>query len=111
MQQMLLIVVKVLKKKLGIEAIEGNWRKVSYFKIPSTLIIPEGVVRIGECSFWNCFELKKVVIPKSVEYIKGYSFTGCFGTTVVLKKPKSEFKEIILNAFWGCKHVKEEVGN
>lgn len=50
---MLLIIVEMLKKKLGINAIEKDWidrvgSVKNYFKVPPTLIIPEGCKRIGK---------------------------------------------------------------
>ena len=134
---MLLGSVKMLKKRLGIEAIEsvGNWREkyiFSYFKIPSTLIIPgsvkvienatfiycnrlkkvvisEGVKEIGRFAFENCRNLKEVSIPESVETIESYAFNSCKYATIILKKHKKDFKSIGYWAFGGCYDVKEEV--
>ena len=77
---MLLQVVSMLKKKLGVEAIEMNWnydRTFDYFKIPPTLIIPEGCRRIGRSAFENCTSLKKVIFPVSLEVIDQWAFDGC----------------------------------
>lgn len=108
---MLFGAVNMLKKKLGIEVIEKDGCKRTWFKIPSLLIIPEGCKRIGWRSFWGCKKLKKVIIPKSVEVIKNYVFVGCEKATIILRKPKSEFKEIARSAFNGCRYVKEEIRN
>ena len=72
----------MLKKKLGIEAIEVNWSVrhnclIDYFKIPSTLIIPEGCDHIGDYAFWSYNELKEVIIPKSVVEIGYKAFFEC----------------------------------
>ena len=103
----------MLKKKLGIEAIEKDWYSdinlTDHFKIPSPLIIPENVERIGIDAFCCYRKLKKVVIPSSVKWIRDYAFWGCEKAVIILKKPKSEFKFIALNAFQICKDVKEEV--
>ena len=101
----------MLKKKLGIEAIEKNWNiRVdyidAYYKIPSTLIIPEGCREIGDAAF-RCGELKKVVIPESVEWIGYCAFYGCRQATIVIQKPRSEFKYIGSCAFDYCKGVKD----
>ena len=105
----------MLKKKLGIEAIEGDLYNdeelTKYFKIPSTLTIPEGCVRIGNFAFWRCEELEKVVIPKSVGWIGLHAFWGCKNATIILKKHKKDFEEIDELAFYGCKDVKEKVRN
>ena len=101
----------MLKKKLGINAIERNYFhgcSEDYFKIPSTLIIPEGCTWIGYAAFEFCTNLKEVVIPESVEEIGNWAFGGC---TITLKKPESVFKEIGENAFDYAKDVKEEVRN
>lgn len=126
----------MLKKRLGVEVTERDWhlekgRLRDYFKVPSILIIPESVVEIGRQAFWNCNEIKKViipegvkeigrsafnlcknlreaVIPESVEKIDSWAFFECKNAIIVLKKPRSEFKEIGVYAFEGCKDVKEE---
>ena len=63
----------MLKKKLGLNAIEESWfiggRLAISFKIPSTLIIPEGCERIGVNVLYGCRKLREVIIPKSVERI------------------------------------------
>lgn len=129
----------MLKKRLGIEAIERDKSLLdgvnvgTYFKVPSTLIIPEGVKEIGDFAFEFCTNLKEVKIPESVEEIKKYAFCGCkelkeviisknveeigsraFGgcnnATIILRKLESEFKEIGNQAFYGVRDVKEEVG-
>ena len=151
----------MLKKRLGLEAIETDWYSdvnlTNYFKIPSTLIIPEGCNRIGKCAFWRCEKLREVVIPesvkdigntafnnckklenviisegvesirhfafseckslekveipKSVKEIGSYAFYDCEKTIIILQKPKNEFNEIQIQAFSGCKDVKEETRN
>ena len=125
----------MLKKKLGIECIENriNNCHISWFyKVPSTLTIPEGCRRIrsgifgncnklkkviipgsvkviGEDAFWCCRKLEKVVISESVEEIYSSAFYGCAGAEIILKKPKNEFKYIGSLAFAGCRvYVEEE---
>ena len=127
----------MLKKKLGIEAIERNWPALiknksvqTYFKVPSILIIsgscenigdsafcdcdglrkvviPEGVVKIGGLAFYKCENLEKVEIPKSIEKIGYASFSGCKNATIILKKHKKDFKSIFNNSFADCKVVKK----
>lgn len=123
----------MLKKKIGLEVIERGWSGhygIGYYKIPSTLIIPENCERIGpytfSCSklrkviipesvdwiglaaFYGCWWLEEVVIPGSVDWICGSAFEDCFRATVTLEKPKREFKYIAGDTFEGCKDVKEE---
>lgn len=107
----------MLKKRLGAEAIESSWSFdyiYLYYKIPSTLIIPEGCKVIGRYAFQGCCDrLKKVVIPESVDWIGNCAFLGC-GSEVILRKPKSKFKEIGEDAFSFCKsveYVKEKTRN
>ena len=74
--------LEMLKKRLGINAIERDWkgkydRVYDFYKIPSTLIIPEGCGRIGRGVFEDCDWLKKVVISEGVLWIRGFAFWGC----------------------------------
>ena len=139
---MLFIVLKMLKKKLGLEAIEINWQRKmkntdqisDFYKIPSTLTIPEGCEKIGmrafrDCkvlerlkipgsvkkievwSFLRCYGLKKVDIPEGVESIEVSAFSGCYNAEIILRKSRNDFKYIGQEAFGGVKDVKEEVGN
>lgn len=126
----------MLKKKLGIEAIERDWCWfiIDRFKTPSTLVIPEGCKRIGchafsgykelrnvvipesmklieNSAFCGCYKLEEVIIPKSVEAIGNYAFDRCKEAVIILRKPKSEFRYIGLFSFDGCRDVKEEVRN
>lgn len=108
----------MLRKKLGIECIELDWNErfdsiYDYYKIPPTLIIPEGCERIGFSAFedWSLRRLEKVVIPESVEVIECDAFCYCSRATIILKKAESEFKEIGKSAFRECKDVKEEIRN
>ena len=106
---MLLQVVKMLKKRLGVEAIERDGCKRTCFKISSTLIIPEECVRIGWSSFWRCERLKKVIIPESVKRIGFVAFSDCRNATIILKKRREDFEFLGSDAFNGCKDVKEEI--
>lgn len=91
MQKMLFGDVEMLKKRLGAEIIERNWfyaidNLEDYSKIPSTLIIPEGCERIGDCAFIECENLREVIIPEKcaqrLKYVGGFfigyaAFEGC----------------------------------
>mgnify|MGYP002520365973 CR=1 FL=1 len=105
---MLLKVVKMLKKRLGIEAIERNWSEEfisNYYKIPSTLVISDGCEKIGNYAFCDCWNLKKVVIPESVESIGEFAFDGCEQAEVILRK-STKYIDIGTYAFNDCKKVK-----
>ena len=130
----------MLKKKLGLEAIEINWQRKmkntdqisDFYKIPPTLIIPEGCEEIGmrafrDCkvlerlkipgsvkkievwSFLRCYGLKKVEIPKNIEDIGIGAFKDCNNATIILRKSRKDFKYIGQEAFGGVKDVKEEI--
>jgi len=102
----------MLKKKLGINAIERDWSNdfgslKNYFKVSTLIIIPEGCVEIGCCAFWNCNKVREVVIPESVEVIRLKAFSYCWD----LKKvsiPKS-VREIGRLAFERCSMLEEVV--
>ena len=100
---MLLKVAKMLKKKLGPEAIERDWSWIKglmdCFKIPSSLIIPESVKRTGDYAFDQCWYLRKVEIPRSVEEIGGAAFRGCNLEEVEIPEG---CKYIGSNSFCGC---------
>jgi len=91
----------MLKKKLGIEAIEADWSLRKYFKIPSTLIIPPGCEYVGTGSFGFCKRLKRVEIPESVEFIGDCAFDSCEKATIIIinKSSKSDFKALGRLAF------------
>lgn len=104
----------MLKKRLGIEAIEGNYSgsTTDYYKIPSILIIPSDCWCIGHRAFHHCLGLKKVVISESVMEIGDMAFENCWNATIILKKPMRELKFLGSWAFDHCidvKYVKEEV--
>lgn len=102
----------MLKKKLGFEAIEKDWAfdyTFYYYKIPSTLIIPEGCEKIGRYAFNSCWWLKKVEISESVDWIGRCAFPG-YEIEIIIRKPMSEFRHIGDCAFGFCKNVKEEIG-
>ena len=103
----LLVVRYMLRKKLGIEAIERVRFLENYFKIPSTLIIPKGVKGIRESTFYGCEKLKKVEIPESVKNIGGSAFQGCKNLREVII-PRS-VKSIRWYAFEGCIKLKRVV--
>lgn len=100
----------MLKKKLGIHAIERDWdigiKLRHYYKIPSILIIPDGCREIGNLAFYN-EELEKVVIPGSVEKIGEFAFCGCENAEIKLMKLKKS-RKIGPCAFKDCKKLIRE---
>lgn len=69
-----------------------------------TLVIPEGVIEIGEQAFFRCEGLKHVVIPEGVTTIGCKAFTGCSNLEII-ELPKSLTS--ILDCFYGCNSLKE----
>lgn len=107
-------IVKVedmLKKRLGAEAIGNGWNSVIklrlFYKIPTTLIIPEGVEKIGNFAFCDCWDLKKVVIPMSVKSIGCDAFVSCWRLKKVIIPESVE--EIRNYAFSYCNNLREVV--
>ena len=102
----------MLKKRLGIEAIEINWNTkidyiYDYFKIPTSLIIPDGCKRIGNSAFECCKSLREVIIPKSVKWIDGNAFSNCKKLEKVIISEGVE--EIWHHAFDSCDKLKKVV--
>lgn len=97
----------MLKKKLGLNAIERDWNVVFnpryYYNIPSTLAIPDGCKRVGNSAFRDCSKLKKVEIPGSVKDIGRFAFEKC--NIGEIKIPNS-CVWIDDYAFWECKKLK-----
>lgn len=124
--------VSMLKKKIGLEVIERNWEAdyiYDFYKIPTSIIIPEGcreigkgvfegckelekveipgsVKSIGSWAFDGCESLKKIIIPKSVEEIGFCVFRGCCNTEIIIEMPKGEFNYINPGLFVGCKGIR-----
>ena len=104
---MLFRVVDMLKKRLGVEAIEIHWwfRSLpSYFKIPSSLIISDGCRRVGDYALGDCKNLKKVVFPESLEEIGIGSFVG-----TNIEEVRFFGSKISKYAFRGCTKLKRVI--
>ena len=69
-------------------------------KIPATLVIPDGVTKIGQYAFSSCRGLTGVTIPKSVTSIGDNAFSMCSGLTS-MTIPNS-VTSIGSNAFGSC---------
>ena len=42
-----------------------------------TVVVNQGITRIGKDAFWNCNRLTRVVLPESLEEIAGTAFSSC----------------------------------
>ena len=69
------------------------------------VIIPEGIVEIGEFAFLHCKSLTEVTIPESVTSFGRYAFCGC-KSLVKLIIPKG-IKEIPNETFAHCESLTE----
>ncbi len=68
------------------------------------VVIPDGVIEIGNTPFQKNKTLKSVTIPESVEYIIDDAFKGCKNLTDIIMK-NSNIVEIGSFAFDGCKNL------
>ena len=67
------------------------------------LVIPEGIIGIKEGVFASC-NLKKIVLPKSLEYIEDFAFCECMDLEeVIISENLSIFGDGI---FLGCDNLK-----
>jgi len=48
-----------------------------------SIVIPEGITKIGEGAFMNCRALTSVTFPSTLEIIESYAFRGCSALTTV----------------------------
>ena len=109
---MLLNVVEMLKKKLGVEAIERNWfysfgNVEDYFIIPSSLIIPDGCRKVGNSIFQYCTILKEVIISEGCKRIGLDAFKGCEKLEkLVIQEGVTDIEYC---AFDGCRKLKEVI--
>ena len=80
-----------------------GWENIpwlSYQKSIKSLIINEGVSRIGRCSFFDCINLTSIYFPNTVTAIGNCSFAGC-GGLISISIPNS-VTSIESQAFTGC---------
>lgn len=72
------------------------------------VIIPDGVICIGDLAFYRSKRLTSVVIPDGVELIGAFAFNGCSNLTGITF-PKSVIY-IGVDAFDECEGLKDEDG-
>ena len=66
-------------------------------------IIPESVIRIGDCAFGGCIGLSSITIPNSITRIEQSAFYGCKGLTSI--SIPSSVSRIRNAAFSGCSNL------
>lgn len=64
------------------------------------IILPEGLLEIGECAFKDYFGLEEVVLPSSLKKIGDYAFAGCTGLTEIVLPASLETIDVA--SFSGC---------
>lgn len=54
-------------------------------------VLPESLVSMGRCAFYNCKDLQKIVIPSTLQQVPMYAFRGCENVTslVIAEGPTS----------------------
>ena len=82
-----------------------NWKHgvlTRYIEEPGVydVVIPDGVVEIGDKAFEDCKNIKRIVIPDGVTTIGTHAFNGCFSLTSIII-PDSVTK-IGKSAFFWC---------
>lgn len=65
------------------------------------VIIPEGVIGLGDCTFTCCYNLESVVLPNTVSMITGQTFYNCPKLTNI-NVPYNDMLMICDDAFEGC---------
>lgn len=66
------------------------------------LIINEGVIEIFPFTFDNCFELKKVTLPETLEEIGNNAFSNCGIETIIIPDSVTNIGN---SAFAGCRNL------
>ena len=78
---------------------------VSWPAARGAVVVPDGVVKIGNSAFQDCTNLTQVTIPNSVTQIGPKAFRGCTNLTHV--KLPAGLKRLGNNAFEGCTALEE----
>jgi hypothetical protein len=69
-----------------------------------SLIVPEGVTKIGAAAFMSCAQLSEVILPKSLETIGEGAFSGCTSLRSLELPEKIDIISEYL--FSGCKNLR-----
>jgi hypothetical protein len=69
-----------------------------------SLIVPEGVTKIGAAAFMSCAQLSEVILPKSLETIGEGAFSGCTSLRSLELPEKIDIISEYL--FRGCKNLR-----
>ena len=80
---------------------DGN--SLIYYTISNTVNqfnVPQGVICIGKHSFFMCDNLKKIVIPSSVERMENNPFSGCIKLTIENHSAAYHFENGVIYNKW-----------
>ena len=70
-----------------------------------TVVLPEGITKIGDSAFYDCKSLEEINIPESVTAIGDHAFVNC--TSLEKIEIPDGVKEIGESAFGGCTNIKK----
>lgn len=71
------------------------------------IVIPEGVVFIRRSMFFGCKNLVKITIPKSVKIIEDFAFYGCESLRLIEIESTYNIVRIGKSAFEGCSSIEK----
>lgn len=81
---------------------------IKYQGDDETVIIPDGVVKIGFQAFRGCKKIKKVICPQSLERIGKYAFAECENLHLItIPNVNTQLED---GAFKGCSALKDDNG-
>lgn len=84
--------------------IDRNGVLTGYSGVGGSIVIPNGVIKIGEKAFSGCNDIVSVKFPNSITTIEKGAFDSCNNLKSVTLSNK--LKTIEESAFWGCKNLK-----
>ena len=70
----------------------------------TTIIIPEGVTKIGSYCFYNCSELTNITLPSTLNEIGDGAFSNTKITTIIIPEGITKIGN---NCFYGCDRLKQ----
>ena len=75
----------------------------TYDRITVTeIVVPEGVTRIDDGTFFSCYNLVSISLPASLEQIGRYAFYSCSSLEVINIPPSAQLTHIHDGAFDWC---------